>query len=213
VGEFFTLMPLAVVMIAGPQIISAVFLATSVDWRRSSLAYVGGAALSITTFVTASYFIVKGLKSGASSSSKHSVSTTVDWVVLGLLLFAALHVFLKRHESEPPKWMGKLQDANAKFALTLGVALLGVFPTDIATSFAVGSKLARADDPWWQSLGFIAFTLLLLALPMILVLLMGDRAKEFLPKVRNWMNANSWVVSEFVLAIFIALAISNIVGD
>lgn len=39
--------PLAVVMIAGPQILSAIFLATSEDWRRNSAAFVGGAAISI----------------------------------------------------------------------------------------------------------------------------------------------------------------------
>jgi hypothetical protein len=39
---------MAFVMIAGPQILSAIFLATSESWRRNSAAYVAGAALSIT---------------------------------------------------------------------------------------------------------------------------------------------------------------------
>jgi hypothetical protein len=88
-----------------------------------------------------------------------------------------------------------------------------VFPTDIVTSVTVGARLAGEGDPWWHSLGFIALTLLLLALPMILVLLLGERAQTFLPKVRDWMNANSWIISELVIALFIALTISNIAGD
>ena len=41
-------LPLAFVMIAGPQIISAFFFATSEDWKRESAAYVLGAAISMT---------------------------------------------------------------------------------------------------------------------------------------------------------------------
>ena len=55
-----TVLPFALVMIAGPQIVSAVFLATSVNWARNSLAYLVGAALSTTLVVTVTYFIVRG---------------------------------------------------------------------------------------------------------------------------------------------------------
>jgi small neutral amino acid transporter SnatA (MarC family) len=46
--SFLTVLPLAFVMIAGPQIISATLLATGPDARRSSLAFLAGAALAIT---------------------------------------------------------------------------------------------------------------------------------------------------------------------
>ena len=55
-----TALPFVLVMIAGPQIVSAVFLATSVNWARNSLAYLVGAALSITLVVTVTYVIVRG---------------------------------------------------------------------------------------------------------------------------------------------------------
>jgi hypothetical protein len=38
---------MAVVMVAGPQIVSAIFLATSEQARRSSIAYVIGVALAV----------------------------------------------------------------------------------------------------------------------------------------------------------------------
>ena len=43
---FLTILPMAFVMIAGPQIITSFFLATSPGWAKSSLAYVTGAAIS-----------------------------------------------------------------------------------------------------------------------------------------------------------------------
>jgi hypothetical protein len=40
--SFLTLLPLSFVMIAGAQIVSSVFLATSENWGRNSGAYVLG---------------------------------------------------------------------------------------------------------------------------------------------------------------------------
>jgi Sap, sulfolipid-1-addressing protein len=206
-------LPLAFVMIAGPQIISAVFLATSVEWRRNSAAYLAGAALSITLFVTAIYFIAKGLKSSAGSSHKGSANDGIDIAILVVLVLLAVRVFLKRHEAEPPKWMGRLERADPKFSFKLGFLLLGVFPTDIATTVTVGAYLARHGDPWWHALPFIAVTLLLLALPALLLLMFGRRAEAFLPKARQWMNENSWVINELVFGLFIALQINSLAGD
>jgi hypothetical protein len=209
VGDLLTILPLAFVMIAGPQIISAVFLATSVQWQRNTLAYVAGAACSITLCVTAAYLIVRGAK-GSGGKSEGSQGQTIDAILLAGLVFLAVRTYLKRKETEPPKWMGKLQDAKPKFSLKLGFLLLGVFPTDIVTSVTVGTKLARNGDPWWHVLPFVAVTLLLLALPAILVLLMGNRAARFLPGVRDWMNSHSWVVSELVIVLFIGIEINSL---
>lgn len=51
--------------------------------------------------------------------------------------------------------------------------------------------LAHNGDPWWQTLPLVFATLFLEALPVPLVLLLDKRAQDFLPKVRDWMNANS----------------------
>jgi len=211
--NLLTVLPLAFVMIAGPQIISAVFFATSQKWKGNSAAYVGGAALSITSLFTIAYFVVKGLKSSAGSSHQGSAKEVIDWVVLALLLFLVVRVFLGRKEAEPPKWMGKLQTATPKFAFTLGFLLLGVFPTDIITSITVGSRLAAHGDPWWHGFGFVLLTLFLLAVPVLLALVLGKRAEVFLPKVRDWMNTNSWVVSELVIVLFIVITINSIASD
>jgi Sap, sulfolipid-1-addressing protein len=197
---------MAFVMIAGPQILSAIFLATSENWRRNSAAYIAGAALSITAIVTIAYFVGSGLSDAGASDD------TLYIVVLVLLVAAALRTFLKRKEAEPPKWMGKLQTASPRFSFRLGFLLLGVFPTDILTSWAVGTYLAAHDDPWWHYLPFVLLTLLLLGLPTILILLFGQRAQAFLPKVRDWMNTNSWVVSEVVILFFIAIAADSLAG-
>ncbi len=210
--SFAELLPMAFVMIAGPQIVSAVFLATSEGWGRNSIAYVGGAAVSITAFVTAAYLIAKGVKTGASNSGKGSADDLLDSIVLGLLLMLAVIVVRGRKKSEPPKWMGKLQSAKPRFAFLLGLALLGVFPTDILTSVTCGTHVARHDDPWWQVLPFIGLTLLLLSIPALAVVMLGERATVVLPKARNWMTTNSWIVNEIVIVFFFAITLNSLLG-
>jgi hypothetical protein len=208
-----SILPMAFVMIAGPQIITSVLLATSVNWLRTSAAYIAGAAVSITLIVTAAYFITKEAKGGGGSSASGETGDAIDIVLLVLLVFLAVRVYLRRDKAETPKWMGKLQTATPKFSLRLGFLLLGVFPTDIITSITVGTKVAREGDSWLYIVPFVLLTLFLLALPLLLVLVLGARAKTFLPKVRDWMNANSWVVSELVIFLFIGIQISSIAGD
>ena len=108
--------------------------------------------------------------------------------------------------------MSKFQTAGPKFAFILGLALLSVFPTDIITSITCGLHVARHDDPYWQVLPFVGLTVLLLAVPAIAVVLLGDKAKVLLPKFRDWMSANSWIVSEIVIAFFMALTIKSLAG-
>jgi hypothetical protein len=200
-------LPLAFVMIAGPQIISAFFFATSAAWRRISPAYVAGAALSIPLVVAAGYLLTKG--AGEGGASEGSGLSTTDYVVLALLLAAMVRNFLKRNESEPPRWMGGLQTATPRSAFVLGFLLLGAFPSDLVTSISVGGYLSGAGDPYWHALRFVVLTLLLLSLPALLVVALGSRAGAVLPRVRDWMNDNSWLVGEAVLALFVAIVLSG----
>ena len=202
--DLASVLPLAFVMVAGLQFITAVFFATSEKWKGDSATFVAGAAISITAEYTAAYFIFKGAKqSGGSHDS--STAHVIDVVILVLLVFAAVYTFLRRKTAEPPKWMEKLQTASLRLSLNLGLVLLAFFPVDIATSVSVGARLANRHAPWVEGVPFILLTLLLLALPALMVVLLGSRAKALLPKVRDWMNANSWIVSEVVLAFLIVI--------
>ena len=205
-------LPLAFVMIAGPQIISSFFLATSSEPVKNSISYLAGAALSITTVVTVAYLIAEGSSGNRGGDSGGTAETVIDWIILALVLFLIAHTFLTRKTSQPPSWMGKLQEARPKFAFLLGLALLGVFPTDIASSIAVGLHVARHGEAWWQCLPFVALTLLLLGLPLLGVLVLGHRADVVLPRIRDWMNGHAWVVSEVVLVFFAMITVNSLAG-
>jgi hypothetical protein len=204
---FLKILPLAFVMVAGPQIITSFLFATSPSWKRISSAYVLGAALSIPLAVAAGYLLTHG--AGAAGEASGPGLSTIDYVILALLALAIVRTFLRRTESEPPKWMGKLQSATPKTAFVLGFLLLGLFPSDLITSVSIGGFLASHGDSYLHALPFILLAVLMLAAPALLVLVMRERAQVLLPKVRDWMNANSWIVSEVVLVFFVAIILTG----
>lgn len=199
---FWTVLPMAVVMSAGPQIVTATFLATSQGAKRNSLAFLGGVAAATTIGVTV-FFLVGSGTAGEQDDGKD----WLDWVIIGLLVILMIWVFVKRNETEPPKWMGRLQRADARFSVRIGILLYFLMPTDLIAMATVGAYIARQGEPWWHVLGFVILTVLIAGLPLIVLLAMGRRADSVLPKVRDWMNANSWIVNEAVLLFFLAMAL------
>jgi hypothetical protein len=201
--DLVKLLPMAFVMIAGPQILTSIFLATSEHWGRNTAAYITGAGVSVTVVTSLAYW----LSSGSPSSGGND---TVDVILLVLLGAAMMHTFLTRKTSEPPAWMGKLETASPRFSARIGLLMMGLFPGDILTAAAVGAYASSHNQPWWHVLPFVGLTLLLLALPLLIVLAFGRRGRAFLPKARDWMNANAWVVSEIVLVFFLVLVINSL---
>lgn len=210
--DLLEVLPLAFVMIAGPQIITAFLLATTARWASNSAAYAGGAAVSVTVVVTIGYLIARVSKGAAGHAHAGTADEVIDGVVLALMLFLIVHVYLNRRQSNPPKWMARLQRAEPRFAFMLGLALLGVFPSDIVTAIAVGLRLGHRGHPWWECLPFVALTLFLLALPALAVAALGKRAHVLLPKISGWMTHHAWVVSEIVCVFFAAITINSLVS-
>lgn len=204
--RFLEVLPMVFVMIAGPQILSAIFLATSEHWRRNSAAFVGGAAISIPLVVTLAYVFSSGVPDQEGSNAIRSA------IVLVALVLAMIHTYRTREASKPPRWMGKLETATSRFSFRLGFLLLGFFPTNILTSVAVGSYLTARGASLLEAVPFILCTLLALALPSLTLVVFSERAETVLPTARNWMDANSWVVNELVLLFFVAMTLNNLLG-
>ncbi|MCI4065076.1 GAP family protein [Micromonospora sp. R77] len=209
--NLLTVLPLAFVMVAGPQVVSAIFLAASRDPRRSSVTYLVGAALGTLVASTVWYGVFRLVRHTAGNGTKDSGSRhLIDWIVLALLLVLMVITFLRRGRNQPPGWMRKLEDPRPAFAFVLGLLLFLAMPSDEVTMASVAGSLAGHDKPWWHLLPFVVLTVLLLALPLLALVLLGRRAERLLPKVRDWANAHSWVISELVILIFVAIVGSDL---
>ena len=208
--DWLSVLPLTVVMVAGPQIIGAFFLAASREAKRSSLAYIAGAGLAVLIGLTVWYIVFHAIRGAGDGQKNDETRRLIDWIVLAVLLALLVMVFARRKRSEPPKWMGKLEEASPRFAFKLGFLLFIAMPSDEATMVAVAGTLAGHDKPWWHLLPFLVLTLVLLGLPLLALLALGHRAMATLPKIRDWADKHSWIISEAVILLFVAIVGSDL---
>ena len=202
--------PPAITMMAGPQIMSAIIFVTSKDAVRLSLAFIVGAAIGTTGGLLVAQGIISLLDLSLGDSSDSSSTGNVIQIALVLLLVAsAIRNYVKRATIEPPKWLGALMEATPIKAFTLGLLLLSVFPSDAIVLFTVATNLEQSGSSIVDALPFIGLTVLIAASPLLFYAVFHRRAVGAMPKVRDWMNTNSWLVNIIVCLIFIFLILSG----
>jgi Sap, sulfolipid-1-addressing protein len=200
--------PLAITMMAGPQIMSAIIFVTHPRAVRMSLAFITGAAIGVTLGVIVTRGLASLLGDNTSfgdSSDTGDLATIIQFVLVGLLIVGAIRNGVKRATIEPPKWLGALMEADERKAFTLGLLLLTIFPSDAMVLLTVGANLEQNGNTVWDALPFIGLTVFIAASPLLAYLLFRRRAIEAMPKVRDWMNTHSWLVNIIVYVIFIVL--------
>jgi Sap, sulfolipid-1-addressing protein len=201
------ILPLAVTMMAGPQEMSAILFVTHPSPVKVSLAFLTGVTVAMVLETSILYLIAGAVDLGSSDDTGSS-GTIIQLVLAGLLALLAIRTYLHRETIEPPKWLGGMMEASPTKAFTTGFLLILVMPTDIATMVTVAVNLQHNDSSLIEALPFWGLTLLIAALPILSYLLLGERAKKAMPKVRDWMFDNSWLVNIIVLGIFIVLILA-----
>jgi hypothetical protein len=200
--------PLAITMNAGPQIMSAIIFVTSSKPIKLSAYFMAGVVIAVTVGVTITYTLASVLGGSISlgdPSDSGSIGNIIQYLLVGLLVFASIRSYLTRQTSEPPRWLGAMQNAKPRQAFLAGLLLLSIFPSDLVILITVGTNLAQHNVGMVAALPFIGATILIAALPVLSYLLFRHRAQRLMPKVRDWMNTNSWLVNIIVYVIFILL--------
>ena len=201
-----TVLPLAITMMAGPQIVAALIFATSSRAVVVSSVFVAGVAIAVTVGVSITTWLarVAGL-SGHADASGGVAATVIQLGLVALLIALAIKNWHGREKAEPPAWLGKLLSAGAGKAFATGLLLIGLFPSDVLVMLTVGVNLAQNNAPFTAALPFIGCTVLIAALPLLCYLLFRRRAEVVMPKVRDWMNERSWLVNIVVCLLFALL--------
>jgi hypothetical protein len=203
------ILPLAITMMAGPQILSAIIFVTGKEPVKVSLAYVAGVGLAATASVLFWYLLAGALDLSPRTGSEPSTAgRIVSLVLVGLLILASVKAYLGRETAEPPKWLGSLQDAGWQHAFRLGLLLILLMPSDLVIAMTTGAHLQSEGHAYSAALPFIGLTALIAALPVLFYLLFRRRATVAMPKVRDWMNANSAWVNIAVYVIFVVLILA-----
>jgi hypothetical protein len=200
-NDHLQIVPLCLLMVMGPQIVTAIFLVTSRDPIKNSLALVVGVFAAATLGLAIWTGVVEAI--GIDPSGDDGGPTTLDWIVSGLLALAAARAFMTRGTAETPKWMRALVEATPRRALTLGFLLILLMPTDIIATIATANFVHDNDLHWYDGWPLVAGTVLLMALPVLGYSLLGRRARAAMPRVRDWLTTHGWLVNIVVIVYFI----------
>src|SRR5215207_7545106 len=123
--------PLAITMNAGPQIMSAIIFVTAPKALKLSAYFLAGVVIAVTAGVTITYTLASVLGGSVSlgdPSDSGSLGNIIQYLFVGLLVVLSIKSYMRRETSEPPRWLGALQNAKPTTAFTTGLLLLSVFP-------------------------------------------------------------------------------------
>ena len=202
------ILPLAITMMAGPQIMSAIIFLTTSRAVRLSVSFIAGVAIATIVGLVFALALLSVLGDGVSlgdPSNGGSIGKLIQYALVVLLIALALKNYLRRESVEPPRWLGALQSADRKMALKTGLLVIWLMPGDIIVLLTVAANLQQNEAGILAALPFVAATLLVAALPLLLYLLFGRGAQRLMPRVREWMNTHSWLLNIITCVVFIAL--------
>jgi Sap, sulfolipid-1-addressing protein len=201
-------LPLAVTMMAGPQIISALILVTATRAVAVSVAFVAGVALAATVGVVIMTGLARLLPVGPQAGATDGTwATIIQYGLIALLVWIAVRNWVRRDSAGTPGWLDRLMSAGPGRAFRTGLLLIGLFPSDLVVMLTVGVHLAASGAALTAALPFIGATTLIAALPLLGYLILGRRAKTVMPAVRDWMTGNAWLVNIGACLLFIALIV------
>lgn len=202
------ILPLAITMMAGPQIMSAIILVSTSRPVKLSVSFIAGVAVATILGVLVALAAVSLLGGGVSlgdSSNRGSGGNIIQYLLVGVLVALAIKNYVRRETVEPPRWLGALLVADWKRALKTGMLVIWLMPGDIVVLFTVAVNILHNGASPIAATPFVLATALIAALPLLIYLPLRRPARRLLPKVRDWMNSSSWVLNIVTCAVFIVL--------
>jgi threonine/homoserine/homoserine lactone efflux protein len=207
IGE---ILPLALGVALSPlPIVAVILMLFTNNARKTSLAFLVGWFLGIT-IVALAVILIANPANQATGGEESSLYAIVH-IALGLLLLVAAYRDWKKRpkpgeEVAVPKWMASIDSITAGKALGMGALLSGVNPKNLALIMSAGVAIAAAGLDASQTLVvliiFIFIACISVAAPVVVYLVMGDRATPILNSWKAWLTYNNTTVMMILLLVF-----------
>lgn len=197
-------------------IIAVVLMLTTPRARADGPAFLAGWLMGLGA-VGAIVLVIAG---PADASQSGAPATWVSWlkiVLAMLLLLVALRQFRSRPaagEQPPmPKWMGTIDNVKPPMAAGLGAVLAGANPKNLIMAVSGAATIAGTGiSGSRQAVAYVVFTLIAtigVAAPVVVYLVMGDRAPQTLGRLKDWMSHNNAVI----MAVLCVIIAAKLAGD
>lgn len=211
-------LPLAVGIAISPiPIIAAILLLVSPKARTAGAGFALGWIVGILTVVV--LFLVFGAvipspTVGGTRPVPGGIHLVAGIVLIGLSVRQFRSAARTRdHDRELPAWMRAIDRLGFWDALGLGVLLAAVNPKNLllgaAAGIALGSSGVRVSEAAVAIAVYVLVAASTILVPIIGVLVAGDRAHQPLGTLRAWLERENTVIMGFVLLILGVVVLSK----
>ena len=202
-------LPLAIGVAISPiPIIAIILMLLSKRAATNSASFLLGWFIGIAVVLS----IVVAVSGTATLTTSSGPATGVSWikVVLGvLLLLVGLRDWGKRpkggEEATLPKWLTTVESITPPKAGGLGILLSAVNPKNLLLLVGGGVAIAQGatttGDKAVAMIVFIVIAVSTVALPVILTLTMGQRARAILDSLNCWLKTNNATVMAVLMLV------------
>lgn len=210
-------LPTAVAVAISPfPIVAVVLMLVTRRGRVNGLAFLVGWLLGLIVVGA----IVLSVASGADASDDGAPATWVSVLklVLGLL---ALALGAKNFRDRPrggedpktPHWMDALDEYTPVKAAGTGVLLSAVNPKNLLLTVAGAATIAQTGiDAGEQGIVYAVFVIIAslgVVLPIAAAVVMGERSREPLDRLKTWLAGNNATI----MAVLMTVIGSKLIGD
>lgn len=204
------ILPFAIGVALSPiPIVAVILMLFSKNARSTSLGFLIGWFLGVAVVTTVIVFVVNPAQQ-ATGGEESPLSASIHLVLGLLLLFLAYRNWKKRPkpgEDVPmPKWMSSIDSLKTGKALGLGALLSGANPKNLALIIGAGVTIASAGLDLTETIValviFIILACVTVAAPVIVYLVMGDKATPTLDSWKSWLTHNNATVMMVILLLF-----------
>ncbi|MGC9367504.1 MAG: GAP family protein [bacterium] len=201
-----SIIPLALTVMFGPQILVAMLLITHKKPIRSSLIYILSVEITIIFSTTISYLIISAI--GLHLHAHFGNKDILKYIIVVILVLLIVKNFLQRKKiTAKPKWMSGITEASLKKIFLIGLVLVSIMPTDLAMALTVGGLLVTNEGTLLNAVPFFAAVLAVASVPLLFYLVIGERGHKYIDRVNKWLNTHGWVINMFVYCLFIFLVL------
>lgn len=211
-AELAELIPLALVVTFSPlSVLPVVLVLRTARPKRAGLAYLVGWVSALTAVTMAFVGVSRFL---------NEIDETPRWaswlrIVIGAALIAvgAYRWFTRHRSSRTPAWASTITGASPARAGLLGVVLAVANPKVAficaAAGLSIGTAGMAADEVWFAGSSFVSTAAASVALPVLAVVVAGDRLREPLERLEKWMETNHAALVAAILLFLGLLALAK----
>lgn len=198
------ILPLALTVMLGPQILVSMLLITRKDVVKSSLVYTFSITITLLTTIFLYNFLSNSIDLHRTTVGNRPV---LKYLLICLFIILIVKNIINRKKiTEPPKWMQGIKTASLSKIFFIGFCLIAFMPTDIIVAFTVGSLVDSAEKSiLLEIMPFLSTVLFICLLPLIVYFSLGKNGDSYIEKANNWLNTHGYVINIIVFLFFIYL--------